>query len=237
MELGYNYGRLIISDVQKCFESQHINSESKTVNRLTKILMWYMFRKVWRRESPESLEISFGDLEAKNDQSKEEQFTEKIYASVKVRISLWMELYSKKPLNQLTLSNDEAIHDLQCSLLYVKYLNANNSETTIRFNKKLAELYDPGMIEYFWNRLLNCMTYQQKSIISPEAKQELIQLIEHLPQKILVLNAQHIAPIVIYDTVVEKGQMVEESKEILQTKDRFDYGRTELIGKLSQNLP
>lgn len=58
-----------------------------------------MFRKVWRRESPESLEISFGDLEAKNDQSKEEQFTEKIYASVKVRISLWMELYSKKPLN------------------------------------------------------------------------------------------------------------------------------------------
>ncbi len=122
-------------------------------------------------------------------------------------------------------------------MLYVKYLKANNSETSIRFNKKLADLYDPGMIEYFWNRLLNCMTYQQKSIISPEAKQELIQLIEHLPQKILVLNAQHIAPIVIYDTVVEKDQMVEESKEILQTKDRFDYGRTELIGKLSQNLP
>jgi hypothetical protein len=52
--------------------------------------MWYMFRKVWRRESPESLEISFGDLEAKNDQSKEEQFSEKIYASVKARVSLWM---------------------------------------------------------------------------------------------------------------------------------------------------
>jgi hypothetical protein len=81
------------------------------------------------------------------------------------------------------------------------------------------------------------MTYDKKSIISPEAKQELIQLIEHLPQKILVLNAEHIAPIVIYDTVVGKGEMVEESKESLQTRDSFDYGRTELIGKLSQNLP
>jgi hypothetical protein len=45
--------------------------------------MWYMFRKVWRRESPESLEISFGDSEMKNGQSREDQFSERIYVSAK----------------------------------------------------------------------------------------------------------------------------------------------------------
>ena len=40
----------------------------------------------------------------------------------------------------------------------------------------------------------------------------MIQLIEHLPQRILVVNAEKIAPVVIYETV-KKIDMVEESKE------------------------
>jgi hypothetical protein len=62
-------------------------------------------------------------------------------------------------------------------------------------------------------------------------------LIEYLPQKILVANAEKIAPVVIYQTVKHDGKMVEESMEKYHIMDQFDYGKTELITKLTINLP
>lgn len=38
------------------------------------------------------------------------------------------------------------------------------------FKASLGELYDPGMVEYFWNRLFKSMTYEEKNIISEEKK-------------------------------------------------------------------
>ncbi len=64
----------------------------------------------------------------------------------------------------------------------------------------------------------------------------MIELIEYLPEKILVLHAEKIAPVVIYSTR-KNDRMVEENHSQQPEKDEFDYTKAELISKLSSSLP
>lgn len=61
------------------------------------------------------------------------------------------------------------------------------------------------MIEFFWNRLMGQMVYGEHEVVGKGVKEELVGLIEYLPQHVLVMNAESIAPIVIYETV-RKGR-------------------------------
>lgn len=52
MEGGENYGRLVIGDIKEAMEQNDQVSGTSQQNKLTRILLWYVFRRVWRREAP-----------------------------------------------------------------------------------------------------------------------------------------------------------------------------------------
>lgn len=49
------------------------------------------------------------------------------------------------------------------------------------------------------------MVYGEHEVVGKGVKEELVGLIEYLPQHVLVMNAESIAPIVIYETM-RKGR-------------------------------
>lgn len=52
MEGGENYGRLVIGDIKEAMEQNDQVSGTSQQNKLTRILLWYVFRRIWRREAP-----------------------------------------------------------------------------------------------------------------------------------------------------------------------------------------